>query len=977
MTTPISVSEVLGDIKQYVYNPGAIFRKMVEVVNRINEGKIEIVDATNPFVLAMETSAVNTAALMQGNAAHTRQQYAVAATTFEDLYLHMSDADYQGIFALPSEVDFLIAIDERQLLGALVLDEESGVSKVTIPRNTVFRVQDMAFSLQYPVDIRKLEHGALQIVYDASVVSPLENLVTNVVNYQRFFTPQQQPFLLFALPTQQFDIVSRTSSFNSVSGTQLAVDFPDQFYAARVYVTVNGAWQEIAVTYTDQVYDPNTPTAALKVVGSRLHVRIPLVYINNNQVSGSFRVDVYYTKGPLEAQLGNYSRDSFTASFRTEFDQADATPYVAALKSIANIFTYAETKPTGGRNALSFDELQRRVITNSTGPRRLPITPAQIQSILLDKGYSLVKNIDVLTDRFYWATKPLPAPVSSNLVTTANANVTSIVLKTTTAALLQGCYEHSTGMTISSSALVQTVNGASALVTKAAYAALVGQPTADQVSAVNAGKYSFTPFHYVLDTTTDSFSVRPYYLDEPKVPLRTFVQENPATGLQVSVNDNFGIEKTQNGFRLIIQTKSEDAYKELPDDEVFCQLAFNSPAQAQSAYMLGQLQERENVSDERVFIFDITSVYDLNEDNMMVLTSFITGTGNNQARSALTQEFSVIFGTSNEDAVQNETTEIDTYIGAFQVPDGSIGLTREVLTIRFGYALTTLWNSYRSFVDSIPYQRYVADVPKLYEKDIYERDSVTGAEFEIVNGSVVWNILHHAGDPVIGSDDEPVYLHRVGDLVLDSQGRPTPVENYRTEINRMLEILTLDGVYQFANDQVTQDYVKRIKQDLINSITVDMVELNKEALERTQIFYYPAITQGTVSVLADNNQIVNLEASQSLKIELHVPQEVFVNKNLTASLQSATIQTCGNFLATNATVAISNLEEELSQVYGSDVLAVTASGLGGDRNYRVISVLDESTRLSISKSLRLLPSGQMAVLEDISVSFNPHGQSAA
>ncbi len=973
MTTPISVSAFLGDIKQYVFNPAAMQRAIMEMYDAMNNGQIQIVDATNPFVFALETSTVNTSLLMQQNAALHRRQNPAAATTFEDLYLHMSDLDYAGIFALPSEAVFTLGINLNDLNNALVADGASGISKVTIPRNTRFTVQGVSFSLQYPIDIRKLEHGALQIVYDASKPSPLQNLPTNVISYQTLNNPDGTSFIVFEVAVQQFDITTAKQAFSTVTGQQLTVPFDDQFYAARVYVSNSDlTWREIAVTYTDQVYNPTVPTAALRVVDNTLQVRLPLLYISSNQIAGQMRVDVYHTRGPLDLPLDKNRSAGFTAEFLA-YDQNDKDEYVAAMVSIPNVYTFADGSPVGGRNALTFAELQARVIKNSVGPRQLPITPSQIQAMLLDRGYSLVKNIDVLTDRYYWATKALPAPRSSSLVSSANANVANVVLQVGQADTLHGCYSHPTGMTIGSQALVLTENGIAKLVTKAGHTSLTAQQLADQCSILNAGKYSYTPFYYVLDTTQDSFVVRPYYLDDPKVPRRTFVQENPDTSLQTSIAANYSLSKTATGYRLVLTTLSSEAYRALPDAEVFCQLHFQSASQAEPAFMLGEQQERAEESEERVFVFDITTNYDLSADNALALTSFDTPSGGVVPRSALEQPFNVLFITSNADAMESPTTAIDTYVGTHQVPAGAIGLTHEVLTLRFGYALETLWNSFRSFTSSIPYQTYLEDVPKTYDQDVYDRDPITGAMFKIVDGQPVWDILHAQGDPVEDEDGDPIMLHLAGELILDNADRPIPVAGYETSVLRALDLVTLDAVYQFANDPVTTEYVTQIRADLLNSLTVDLVGLNQFALEKTEIYYYPAITQGTVNAIADNNQVVNLEAAQSLNVQLHVPLEVFNNKNLTASLQSATIRTVGDFLSKNPTVAVSHLEDALMAVYGSDVLGVTVTGLGGANNYRVVSVTNDSTRMSIRKELKLLPTGQLAVLEAISVSFNAHG----
>jgi hypothetical protein len=150
--TNVTISNRLGDVSNYKFNPGLIQRAALQRLAEISDGTIDIVDATSPFIFCMETTAVNTAAFMQYAEALTRRQYPAAATTAEDLYLHMSDKDYIGRFAIPCKASMTIILRKDELLNSLVLDTLTGISKITIPRNTVFTVADVPFSLQYPID---------------------------------------------------------------------------------------------------------------------------------------------------------------------------------------------------------------------------------------------------------------------------------------------------------------------------------------------------------------------------------------------------------------------------------------------------------------------------------------------------------------------------------------------------------------------------------------------------------------------------------------------------------------------------------------------------------------------------------------------------------------------------------------------------------------------------------------------------------
>ena len=241
------------------------------------------------------------------------------------------------------------------------------------------------------------------------------------------------------------------------------------------------------------------------------------------------------------------------------------------------------------------------------------------------------------------------------------------------------------------------------------------------------------------------------------------MQTNAATGIQVSIGSSYTINKSSTGYQLILQTSSDSAYQALPDNEVFCQLGFSSTSQTQSAFLLGVQQPRTNNQGERTYVFTITADYDIDSNDILALPSFITSMAGQIPRAALTQPFNVLFSTNAPTAVSAPTTTIDSLLGRAQLPSGVIGVTQEILTVQFGYSLEYLWNSYRTIVAPVSYQTYLANVPKTYLTNVYSADPTTGADFTVVNGTLTWNILHKAGDPVLDSNGNPVYLHMAGD----------------------------------------------------------------------------------------------------------------------------------------------------------------------------------------------------------------------
>lgn len=976
-TTAVSITSLIGDIANYVVNPAPIQRRMMQALRQIRNGEVNVVDAGNAFVNALELTAVNTAAAVQEAQALTRKLYPAAATSMTDLYLHMSDTDFVNAWALPTIAKFTIIMDKAQLINALVPNLATGISQVTIPRNSVFYAAEVPFSIQYPINIRQLQHGGLQAVYDASVTSPLQNLSTNVLPIQEVVGADHNTYIQFSFETQQFDIISVQNDVNSTGGFSTSVAFKEQFYYCRVYrQNTAGKWVEMPTTYTQEVYDITTPTAFLQVIDQEVVCKIPVVYVTTGQVRGKIRIDVYQTKGPMSFYMGNYQVSDFSASFKY-YDAADGTPQTAALQSITNMVAYSHDITTGGRNALAFTELQQRVISNSVGPRQIPITPAQIQNLITDDGYTIVKNVDTVTNRQLLATKALPSPQSvneqdTNTYTPAPASIITLVSSLAQNELAYGVTTHTTGVTIGSQALMYTKNGKTTLLSSAQHNQLTALSLTDQAKAFNAGGYSTSPFYYVLDDTQEEFAVRPYFLDLPSLPYHTFIQENATTGFQVSIGDNYSIAKSSTGYQLVITTTSNQAYQDLLDTQVFCQIAF--PAGTGTAYMLGVQQARTNNQGERTFVFNISTLYDIDASDKIALTSFSVFGSSSPPRCDLEQTVYVYFGTTATMPSSFAATTIDSLLGTFQLGQNAVGITHENLDVKFGSALPTLWNRYRSFANTITYRTYAADVPAIYDKDVYAADPVTGALFTITNGAAVFNLLHRKGEPVLDSAGNPTFAHRKGEPVLDPEtGQPLPIPNYQTLLQRSVDIFAINAIYSFANDAITSAYVSFVKESLYAWLTQDLATLNQQVLENTTISFYPQVTQGVVNVLLNNNTQTTINADQSLILTLYLSPEKMSNTSLKNALGTASISAIGRYFANNTIVSKSGLMDALKQAYAGDVLDFSVSGLAGQTEDVVITILDNSAQLSIGKSLFVQSNRQLAVKENLTVNFLLHG----
>lgn len=963
-----TISALLANMELYQYQPAMIQKDVLDHLSIVTDGDVEIVDPSNPFVFNLEAATVCTAGFMAKDAANTRKQYSCMAQNPDDLYPHMSDWDYIDRFAKPSTTVVGFAFDKNEILNKLVQDPVTGVKKLVIPRNTTVTVSDTVFSLQYPVEIRQLLHGGLQVVYDASQTSPLQSLSTNVVPWETR-TTQGMEMLYFELAMTQFKITSLPNAIIKATAFKVTHALTDQYYYTRVWAQrSDGTWQELTTTHSPEIYDIADPTAVLKVADNTVTVTIPQIYTLSGQLSGKIRCDFYETKGPLSMDLGAYPQQAFVANWLA-LDKNDQTVYTAPLKALSTVWMMGDRLTLGGANELPFADLRGRVINNATGPIELPITNVQAEAKLDRAGYDLVKNIDNITNRVFLATKPMPTPSSPKLVSAAGASIETISTTMAELALLSTVIDNGNNLTITPDTLYKNVRGIVQIAPAAELQALLALPPAQRALAVNQQDYYYSPFHYVLASDAQEFEVRPYHLDNPQTVTTLFVTTNELTLLQVATGSN-KIVRTPTGYQLIVLTNSSEEFKALNDDQIFVQLAFKPEGEIDYAYLNGVLQGIDPSSGERVYSFDLSSTFNLDANDSLEFTKFTMYTTDNRiVRAPLTTQFDIVYSTTAVMEDFYQAGAVDKRLGRWLLPNDIKGITNEQIRLKFGDALPTLWARARSVVGDIPYKTWATDVPAFYTEDVYATDA-NGSYIKFVDGKPVIQYLHRKGDPVLDTAGNQVFVHRAGDIVTDPAGVPVP--GGTRDLLRQIDITMLEGAYYFATDTVTAGYRSELIQTLLAWLLDELQPIAQKLLEQTKLYFYPKSTLGYIQVINQSGLKVNIRAAQSLLLTLYVPTQVFRNMDLRSEIEASSVAHL-NAAIDATTISQSSLVKGLRDLYGDDVTDAQLSGLGGS-NMPVFTVVDSSTRCGLKKVLVVQGDNTMIVKEDVTVVFVDLGQ---
>jgi hypothetical protein len=973
-----NITDLASDMEALIYNPASLQRAVIQTFSDVSNGTLVIFDPTNPLVGLIESGAAMVAAYASKDQANLRQMYAKLSQTQTDLYGHMSDTDYLNMFASPASATFTMLFSTTELFAAMIADDELGYSYVEIPRDSNFTVADTTFSLQYPIQIRQLSHGGIQIAYDLSEASPLQTLNSNAITWEYVNDTDGTQYLSFNINVIQVSATSVTMNLNASVLAQTQIAISDNYYYTRAwYMGSSGTWEEIATTMSPLVYDAATPTVVLQLNGNTLTALVPQIYTTPQTtngaalLNGTIRLDVYQTQGEINLVLSNYSYSNFTNNW-VWLDNTVDTTYSAPISNL-NPAVYCNATVSGGAAALTFAQQRQNVINNTDGPIVQPITSVQAAADLQVNNYQIVNKIDNITDLIFLAVRSLPTPVNSDLITAAGSCNGAVTFTMDALASYSYVIDNDLSMTITPDALYKDVNGVMTLVSDSEINQLANLSIDQAALTISATKYRYCPFHYVLDNTTSEFAVRAYYLDGPTINSMSYEAHNDTTGLQVTTTA-YSILKSTAGYTLTVSVTSNATYKTLSDSDCQAVLMYTPEGEKQPAYLMGTLSGL-NSSGERIFNFNLASNFNVDSTNAITLTEFsmftsaVIDTG-----ALLSQSFTILYCTTAAMPTTWVSGPIDALLPTFLVPTGIMGITEESIAVQFGEALEQLWTSARTTASAQQYQTYSANVPATYSMDVYERDS-SGAIFWVdSSGQLLFEIEHHKGDPVLDSQGNQVYAHMAGDPVIDaSTGQPILASD-RT-LQRTIDIMLVEGVYRFGNDTAAQNYRTQIVTSLVSWITNDLADIELTLIEPAELYYYPQQSLGSISVMS-NGTDTNIEAAQSLVVTLSVPLSVYNNTDLRDELDNNTITTISQQLQ-NATISNTSILSALQASYGEDVVDVTMTGLGGTSGLTLFTVIDSTAQCSIKKKLVASSDNSLIVEEDVTINYLVHDTTAS
>lgn len=953
-----SLSELISNITEYQNSSAGIQFKILDYHQRMTNNEITIVDPTNPFIFLLEAAAAGTASSTLNLERNLRKRYVSLAQKMDDLYFHMTDEDYLDVFALPSKSQFTFIVQLDTLLSSMVDYPEQRVKRVRLPSTTQVLIKDYAFRLSYPLVIEVNYAGGFKIQYDRSKAVDYFNPTSDIVNYHITQNSDGSKWLVFTLEAPQLKVTDSYFTAHSGSVFREKIAFPDQFHYVKVYHSDEaGNWYPLSITFSEEIYDPSVPTATCRLGSGEIEVTIPSVYITTNLIGTNIHIEVYSTLGPIVVNPTDLMASDFSVDFTTN-DPLEQTDEVLALQSVS-MSAVMSGITNGGRVAKTYEQVKQSCIDNTLGIPEVPITEIQLKDLTEAEGFTLIKTVDKTTSRTYKALRDLP-DLDTN-IPKPNLTMTTLMFTEESGVLSGRAKQTGKRTTLLSNTLFSVTESATTIVPNETQQLLAVGSLDAKIEACASLGLRYTPLHYVFDNGTNdpSLSVRPYLMDNPAV-LRTNYRYLNTTALAAVSVANTQIKVIPGGYRLYLETQSNDVFKQLPLEQLFLKVALNGNVTAFAMpLLLGK-----TTANELMYQIDLLTDYDITEQHQLQLTNFAYLDSGSIVYGGLEPVITVSFQSTK---LPNGfiSDAVDTATKPNHIPQEAKVISEQDIYLHLGDYLPWVWRKELKLITEHSFERYAYDIPRRYSEDVYAIDDKTNSIFSVgTRCKLDYTKLHQSGD-VVMVDGEIDYLHRADDVKLDANGNP--ILKLPLVFDHKFDFVTVDASYLLATDPAVVSLRNEINSLLLDWSNDKLGELNKDTLENTEIYYAAKYLSTYVTAKLDGSAVKDVPALQDIVITVFTTDYVLRSPNVKSQIERAVKQVIQSSIQDKVIVK-ELIRKRLSLACGDAVTTFKIAGLVDD-NVEVIEVLSDVDRLGLRKLPVLKPEGFIGVEDKISIQF--------
>lgn len=944
----IDIHEELANLSLYKYHPSGIAQVSLNRLQDMLDGKVLITEPSNPFVYLLETSCLNTAFAVQEFTLLSRKLYPRLANSENDLYLHMSDYDFVGRFSEPSYANVMFNILFNDFKSKAYYDPVQKEHILKLPRHLKVLVGGYVYMLTSAIIIRQTENDVIDVKFENQDYNNLFPIATNYINFVVKKVNQEETYLSFALkmPEVDVDVIDTSVDVTTVCKGSLSFNNTRQFYFFRAFHMKDGVWEEMLVTHTNEVYDILKPTCIIKVLPNdhKVEYHIPAVYVTSKMVGIRLKFLIYTSRGKIAVNFGDFQVSDFSVEYGEVFPEEELDIYTQPLQNIPKVI-YTADNVDAGKDGMTFAELKESVINNSIGDRALPITPKQLEYSSGQKNFKIIKHVDIVTDRIYKLETVIPYPLTRYPITRFNLDV--LEYKTDVSTLREGnnITVYSDDVTvIPQGTLFSLTDGVLRHLTTQEADNLKSLTDVELVSEVNQNTYLSTYYHYVLNTSSDRTTLRAYDLSASKVTSIAFKEFNAST--RVGVNTiTTNLFKTPTGYGLDVMCNLKKYTETIDQNNITPYIVYKGGNNW--FFLTGNLHA--TVNGNPVFRFMIDTSFYITAENKLSVTNFTDSNGYQTTVDLdLTHQLELIY-TSDVIPVGFTPSSMDGYITSSYLSATRCVVTLEELTIQFAIYLERLYSAVHTSVGDSPYQVYAQDIPLRYTSRVYRADNT---------------VLHEVGDIVYTDNNEVIYAHKQGDVILDASGNEVVISELETM--KYLNLLFIDYRVNLATSKTSKAHELQIRNHITEVVTENAVQVQNELLDNTEAFVVVPKRIGPTRVKTVNS-VYTIPSMQSFAVDVYVGFDVYNNASIRENIEYLIVKQTDEYLYDTTSIKKTELLNAIYTKLKEFVVSVSIPKFT-ELDAEYIEVVDSNSRISLAKTLVMNADGY-ELKEDITVTF--------
>ncbi|MCP4394317.1 MAG: hypothetical protein GY804_08670 [Alphaproteobacteria bacterium] len=923
--------------------------------SRLCDGK-QIVDGNNVPSFLLETMSNWVADSMNSIGSINSSRHAYRAKSTKDLFQHMSQWDYVGLYYKPASTTLTIFFDKNYLIENAISFNQN-YQKIIIPKEATFIVAGLSFGIYYPIEIRinKITKN-FSVTYDNSEESPFHKLADNTLKFTEINNPGNE-LLAIDIPTYQFTKNQMTVPLTKGTGFKTTIDLIDNFYVIDAFHFKNNNWERLEQTLSEMNYDPLKPTVQIDVCleKNQLEVSIPQVYFSSDTIGTQIKIIVYETKGKIDVDISAIASGDLEILLNNSID-IDMT-YTEILNRIPMIqIIPAYSHITGGSNGYTFEELRDNVLYGrfSTG---VALSKEQLNNLFDSDEISTTLHTDSLPDRVFIANSPIKDTEGKYM---AGGCLRTYFNQT----VVDNCStikQNEDGSITVLPATMYKINGQSCMPLIDTEVNQINKMSlSHKIELFNNDTYTFSPYHVRMSLNDDIPLATTYEFINPVIEEITFIEENVNISTQLSIMNGAIIHPLNetSGFvvRIGIQRSSDLIDKPLEDFRI---VGYTKDVNTgEQFYMDGTFFiEQDNLL---YYDFILTSDYDINKFNRIMITSFLRPSGEPVTGCRVDLEFAleVFLDVKAKDIIGTKPDD----------PEEFVTTVKQSLNLKLGRALNEVINTEVdvSFTP-IRYKVYTENIYETYPIDDYAKNPDGSLKVDIVNNEAVTYKLHNAGDYRLDEYGHKVILHPENSLIY--VGGERVVADGR-KYCYYVDMFQFDNKVLYVSDIDIQLVGRQLAED-IDLYFNDVSRVQKQLLEDTFMYFEPIRTIGNGEFVTKNNAKITHPLAMDFDMVIYVDDTLLDNEDIINNLTTSIYDIAREQIATG-TISMALIQDQILQTFDDQIKSIDILGINGSSNIQTIVNLDGDTKPILARSLAFRSDGTIYLKEEMNLNFSTY-----